>query len=155
VLRHSTTLVVALLATAALSATALASSAATKPKAGRYTGTTSESSSLSFKVSKGAKKITAFATTDGYNSVCQISGGVGGIPTYTLKLPQMKLTKSGAFSGTVKATVGPFSGTFKVKGKVTGGKAKGTVNEAGSTCGSSASNPTALDYLETFSAKRA
>ena len=153
--RHTTTLVVALLATAALSATAIASSAATKPKAGLYTGTTSEQGTLSFKVSKGAKKITAFTTTDGYNSVCQFSGGVGGIPTYTVKIPSMKLTKSGAFTGTVKATVGPFSGTFKVKGKVTGGKANGTVNDVGNTCGSSASNPTAPDYLETFSAKRA
>ena len=152
--RQTTTLVAALLATAALSATAIASSAATRPKAGHYTGATSEQGTLSFKVSKGAKKITAFTTTDGYNSVCQFSGGVGGIPTYTVKIPSMKLTKSGAFTGTMKATVGPFSGTFKVKGKVTGGKAKGTVNDVGNTCGSSASNPTAPDYLETFSAKR-
>jgi hypothetical protein len=154
VFRHTSTLVVALLATAALSATAMASSAASKPKTGHYTGTTSEQAAISFKVSKGAKKITAFTTTDGYNRVCQFSGGVGGIPTYTVKLPLMKLTKNGAFTGTVKATVGPFSGTFKVKGKVSGGKAKGSVDEVGSTCGSSASNPTARDYLETFSAER-
>jgi hypothetical protein len=152
--RHPTLFVIALIATAAFSATALASSAANRPKAGHYAGTTSEQGTVSFKLSKGAKKIIGFTTTDGYNHTCQFSGGVGGIPTFTVKPAAMKVLKSGSFTSTVKATLGGFSGTFRVKGKLKGSGARGTVTEVGSTCGSSASNPTTPDYLETFTAKR-
>ena len=151
--RHMITLALACLATAALAATALA--AGHKVKTGHYTGTTSEQGTVALKVTNHGKRITGFTATDGYNGMCQFSGGVGGIPTFTVKVPAMKVTKSRTFTGTATASVGPFSGTFKVKGKLVSGKAAGTLTEVGSTCGSGASNPTTPDYLETFRARHA
>jgi hypothetical protein len=152
--RTITLVVLACIATATLSATALAS--IPKVKTGRYAGTTSEQGgTVTLRVTDHGKRISGFTATDGYNAKCEFSGGVGGIPTYTVKAPTMKLTKSRAFSATVTATAGPFSGTFKVKGKFVSGKVRGTVTEAGSTCGSGASNPTTPDYLETFAATHA
>jgi hypothetical protein len=152
--RQTTVLVVASIAAGALSATALAAGTA-RGKPGHYTGTTSEQGTVAFKVTAGGKRVTGFATTDGYNTVCKFSGGVGGIPTFTVKVPSMKVTKSGSFTGTVKETFGPASGTFKVKGKFTSSGTRGTVTKVGDTCGSGAANPAASDYLETFTAKRA
>jgi hypothetical protein len=146
-------LIAAVIGAAALSATAFAS--LPEVKTGQYKGTNSEQGTVEFKVGDHGKRITGFTTTDGYNKMCQFSGGVGGIPTYTVKVPSMEITKSRAFSGSVKATLGGFSGTFTVKGKFTSGNARGTVTEVGGTCGTSASNPTTPDYLETFTVKRA
>jgi hypothetical protein len=156
VAREKTILVVVVVATVALVATALASGAVHgKPKAGRYTGTTSESGTVSFKVVKGGKRITGFTTEDGYNQKCQFGGGgSGGAPNFTVKVPSMTVSKTGAFAGTATATVGPFSGTFAVKGRLTATGARGTVTKLGTTCGSAASNPTTRSYLETFTAKR-
>jgi hypothetical protein len=151
--RHLFAFLVALAAAATLSTTALAVGTA-KPKTGHYKGTTSENGTVTFKVADGGKRVTGFSAADGYNRVCQFSGGVGGIPTYTVKAPSMKVDKSGSFSATVKASFGPYSGMFAVKGKVSGKKARGTVAEVGATCGSGAANPTASDYLETFTAAR-
>lgn len=151
--RHPIVLVTALTVATALSATALA--ALPRVKTGHYAGTNSERGTVAFKVADRGKRITGFTTTDGYNSMCQFSGGVGGIPTFTVKAPSMKITKSRTFSSTVKAILGGFSGTFEVKGKFASGKARGTVTEVGGTCGTSAANPTTPDYLETFTAKRA
>ena len=151
--RHALVLLGALVAAATVSATGLASGTA-KAKTGHYSGTTSENGTVALKVGKHGKRITGFTTTDGYNSACQFSGGVGGIPTFTVKVPVMKVKKSGSFTATVEAALGGFSGMFKVKGRVTGSKAHGTVTKVGDTCGSSASNPTASDYLETFTAAR-
>jgi hypothetical protein len=146
-------LVAAVVVTAAISATALASVPAVKT--GQYRGSTSEQGAIAFTVGNHGKRITGFTTTDGYNKACQFSGGVGGIPTYTVNVPSMSVTKGHVFSATVKATLGGFSGTFSVKGTFTSGGARGTVTEVGGTCGTSASNPTTPDYLETFTAKRA
>jgi len=152
--RRTLTLVMACVLTAALSATALASAA--KVKTGRYAGATSEQGgTVAFKVTNRGKRVSGFTATDGYNGKCQFSGGVGGIPTFTVKAPAMKVTKSRSFSASVSATVGPFSGKFAVKGKLISGRATGTVTEIGNTCGSSASNPSTPDYLETFTAKHA
>jgi hypothetical protein len=151
--RHPFALLVALIAAATLSATALASGTS-KAKTGHYAGKTSESGTVTLKVVKHGKRIAGFTATDGYNDVCQFSGGVGGIPTFTVRVPSMKTKKNGSFSATVAATLGGFSGMFKVRGRVTGSKARGTVTKVGDTCGSSAANPTAADYLETFTATR-
>lgn len=150
--RQPVILVAIVIGAAALSATALAS--APEVKTGRYAGTNSEKGTVAFKVADHGKRVTGFTTTDGYNQMCQFSGGVGGIPTFTVRPPTMKITKSRTFSSTVKATLGGFSGTFKVKGKLASGKARGTVTEVGATCGTGASNPTTPDYLETFTAAR-
>jgi len=148
---------VASVVAAALTATALASAAAHHtPKAGSYSGTTSESSgAVSFKVAPGGKRVTGFTTIDGYNGMCKFTGGVGGLGNYTVTVPSMKTTKTGSFTGTVKASAGPFTGTFMVKGRfTTKTTARGTVTKVGDTCGSAASNPTTPDYLETFTAKQ-
>jgi len=155
--RRTTALVAAFLAVAALATAALASVAAHHtPKAGSYSGTTSESSgAVSFKVAPGGKRVTGFTTNDGYNGMCKFSGGVGGLGNYTVTVPSMKITKTGSFTGTVKASAGPFSGTFMVKGRfTTATAARGTVTKVGDTCGSAASNPSTPDYLETFTASR-
>ncbi len=156
--RPATGLILALIAAAALAASALAAGAMHHaPKAGSYAGTTSEASgAVSFKVVPGGKRVTGFTTNDGYNGMCKFSGGAGGLGNFTVMLPSMKVTKTGAFTGTVKAKLGPFSGTFTVKGRFTSATtAHGSVTQVGSKCGSAASNPTTPDYLETFTASRA
>jgi hypothetical protein len=155
--RHTAALVVALITTAAVSATALASGAGqyAKAKPGHYAGTTSEQGTVAFSVAAGGKRVTGFTTSDGYNRQCHFSGGVGGLGNFTVKVASMPVTKNGSFSGTAKETLGPFSGTFKVTGKLAATGARGTVTKVGGTCGSGASNPTTQDYLETFSAKHA
>jgi hypothetical protein len=151
--RRSMVVFAVVVVAAVLSAAALAS--VPKVKTGQYRGTTSEQGTVAFRVGDHGKRITGFTTTDGYNRMCQFSGGVGGIPTFTVNVPSMEVTKSRAFGGTVKATLGGFSGTFTVRGTFTAGKARGTVTEVGGTCGSGASNPTTPNYLETFTATRA
>jgi hypothetical protein len=129
-----------------------AASALAAPTPGKYAGTTSEHGTVAFTVTSGGKTITAFTTTDGYNAKCKFHGGVGGIPNFTISIPSVPISTSGVFNDTVKAKLGPFSGNFQVKGKVEGGKASGTVDEVGNSCGKGAANPTVHDYLETFQA---
>jgi hypothetical protein len=124
-----------------------------KAKPGHYTGTTSEQGTVAFSVAAGAKRVNGFTTSDGYNRKCQFAGGVGGLGNFTVKVPSMAVTRNGSFSGTAKETLGPFTGTFKVTGKLNATGAQGTVTKVGATCGTSASNPTSPDYLETFTAK--
>jgi hypothetical protein len=150
--RHAIVLVAALVVAAALSGPTLASGP--KVKTGHYVGTNSEQGTVSFTVAGHGKRVTGFTTTDGYDQMCQFSGGVGAIPTFTVNVPSMKVTKSRTFTATVKATLGGFSGTFRVKGRFGSGNVRGTVTEVGGTCGAGASNPTTPNYLETFTAKR-
>lgn len=88
--------------------------------------------------------------------MCHYHGTRPHIFHYAVKVASMKVEDSGSFTHTVKATEGPFTGTFRVKGRFSSGKARGTVTRvgAGATCGSRASNPRTSDYLETFTAKR-
>jgi hypothetical protein len=129
--------------------------AAAKP--GKYTGTTSEHGTVSFTVAAGGKSVKAFSASDGYNGKCHFSGGAGGLGNFSLAVPSMKVARNGTFTTKKNVKLGPFSATIVVKGKVTGGKATGTLNKvgAGSTCGSGSSNPATQDYLETFTATRA
>jgi hypothetical protein len=122
------------------------------PTFGTYAGTTSEHGTVSFTVGAGGKAVSGFTTQDGYNGGCHFHGGVGGIPNFTVTVPNMTLGTNGQFTSTVKEKLGPFSGTFHVTGKVEGGKATGTVDELGSTCGTGSPIPTHSAYLETFAA---
>jgi hypothetical protein len=155
--RRAIALVVVTSTTAILSATALAAASAW-PKPGHYTGTTSEHGNVTFKVADHGKRVSDFTTVDGYNNMCHYTGAPPHIFHYIVAVPLMKINSSGSFTGTAKATVGFFTGTFRVKGKFSSGQAHGTVTRvgrpAGTTCGSGASNPTTSDYLETFTAKR-
>jgi hypothetical protein len=151
-------------ATAILSATGLAAASAW-PKPGHYAGTTSECQvslpgspckhgNVTFKVADHGKSVTGFTTVDGYNNKCHFTGAPPHTFHYTVKVPLMKIKSRGSFTGTAKATTGPFTGTFRVKGRFSSGRAHGTVTRVKATCGSGASNPTTSDYLETFTAKR-
>jgi hypothetical protein len=128
------------------------------PRPGHYAGTTSEHQAVTFKVTDHGKRITRFTTVDGYNNMCDYTGEPPHIFHYTVKVPSMKIKRGGSFTATVKSTLeaapGLFWGTFKVKGRFSSGRARGTVTRIGETCGSGASNPTMSDYLETFTAKR-
>jgi hypothetical protein len=162
---------------AAVSAAAFAVASAW-PQPGHYAGLTSEQGlacsanygkarcKVTFNVVDHGQRVAGFTTADGYNGKCHYVGNppVGGWPhifQYLVKVPPMKVTSIGSFTGTAKATVGTqFHGTFRVKGRFAAGKAHGTVTRIGSTrkwqptCGSDTSNPTTSDYLETFTAKR-
>lgn len=111
---------------------------------------------MTFKVTHDAKRVTGFTTVDGYNMKCHYLGTPPHIFHFTVRVPSMKVKSTGTFSHTVKAKEGPFTGSFRVKGRFSSGKARGTVTRIGaaSTCGSGASNPMTSDYLETFTAKR-
>lgn len=125
-----------------------------RPSAGSYAGATSESGTVAFKVVSGGERLTGFTTTDGYNRQCKFSGGVGGIPTFTVKIPSIKIISGGLFTATTHVRLGPFKATLKVSGKFTAAGATGTVDKPGNTCGTGAANPTAHPYRETFTAKR-
>jgi hypothetical protein len=143
-----------------------------RPKPGHYGGPTSEDGlecsanygnmgcKVTFRVVDHGKRVTGFTTEDGYNGMCDYVGNppVGGWPhifQYLVKMPPMKVRSSGSFTSTSKASVGPFTGTFRVKGRFSSGTATGTITRLNHTCDSLyASNPTTSDYLETFTAKR-
>lgn len=122
-------------------------------KPGAYAGSTSEHGTVSFTVPKGGRSVNGFVTTDGYNGKCKFKGGVGGLGNFPVRIASMKVGPGGSFKGTVKSKLGPFSATLMVSGKLVGSSARGTVDKPGATCGTSASNPTTHDYLETFTAK--
>ncbi len=86
--------------------------------------------------------------------MCHYTGTVPHIFQYLVKWSPMKVRSNGSFTGTAKAKLGPFTGTFRVKGRFSSGKAHGTITRLHATCGSHASNPTISDFAETFTAKR-
>jgi hypothetical protein len=139
----------------ALLAFASAASALAAVKPGTYAGTTSEKGTVAFTVTGGGKSISGFATSDGYNGKCHFHGGAGGMANFSISIPTIPIATNGAFAGTAKAKLGPFSGTFQVKGKVEGRKASGTIDQVGSTCGKGSQDPSVHDYLETFQASAA
>jgi hypothetical protein len=151
--RNAITLAVASFAAAILGATALASASA-RPKPGHYAGRTSEQGKVTFKVADSGRRITGFAAVDGYNMKCHFLGTPPHIFHYTVKVPLMQVKSGGSFTGTAKATEGPFTGTFRVRGRFSSGKARGAVTRLKATCGSGASNPRTSPYSETFTAKR-
>jgi hypothetical protein len=151
--RHPIALAIAVFATVVFSAAALAAASA-RPKTGHYAGKTSEHEAVTFKVTDRGRRVTGFTTVDGYNMMCHYGGTAPHIFHYTVKVASMKVEESGSFAHTVKATKGPFRGTFRVKGRFSSGKARGTVTRFRATCGSRASNPRTSDYLERFTAKR-
>lgn len=126
-----------------------------RPASGAYSGTTSEGGTVAFAVAAGGKKVTGFTTSDGYDRVCKFSGGVGGIPNFTVKIATIAISSTGTFTAVTKAKLGPFSATLKVNGKFTSAGVTGTVDKPGATCGTGAANPSAHSYLETFTAKHA
>ena len=129
-----------------------------RPRPGQYAGTTSEQQGVTFEVSKHGKRVTAFATVDGYNNMCHYTGTPDHIFHYTVKVPSMKIKRSGSFTATVKSILVPgpggLSGVFRVEGRFSSGIAHGTVTRLNFTCGADASNPTTSDYYETFTAQR-
>jgi hypothetical protein len=154
-------LVVAVFATAVLSAVAFAASSA-RPTLGHYVGTTSEHWAVKFKVADHGETVIRFRTVDWDNGRCHWKTPAH-VFHYTVSVPLMKVKSSGSFSRTVKSTLVPgpngLWGRFRVKGRFSSGKARGTVTRLGQhgrpmTCGRGASNPNTPLYLETFSAKR-
>jgi hypothetical protein len=150
--------------TVIVSATALAA-AAVLPTPGNYAGRTSEQKvcsvnfgkkgcKVTFKVADHGKRVIEFTAADGYNGMCNYTAEVPHIFQFLVKWSQMKVRSNESFTGTTKATEGPFTGTFRVKGRFSSGKAHGTITRVHHTCGSSASNPATSDYAETFAAKR-
>jgi hypothetical protein len=121
---------------------------------GRYTGSTTEHGSVTFSVT--AHAVVGFKAQDGYNGGCDFSGGVGGIPNYTVSLKSMSLTPAGRFTGRVTVSNAPFAGTavVVVTGRFVGAKAFGTVTVVGKACGTGSPTPTASMYYESFSARR-
>ena len=123
---------------------------------GVYSGTTSEKGTVGFTVAGSGKVVKSFTSTDGYSGVCKFKGGVGGIPTFTVKVASMSVAASGAFGSTVKVKVGPFSATLSISGKLAGTAARGTIKKVGpgATCGAGSPTPSKNTYLETFTAHR-
>jgi len=127
---------------------------------------------VTFKVADHGKRVTGFTAADGYNHLCHFTtANTLHIFRFLVKWPPMKTRSNGSFTGTAKATSawggGPtVTGTFRVKGRFSSGKAHGTITRLHRTCGSyarnpeggqplaSASNPATSPYAETFTAKR-
>jgi hypothetical protein len=109
---------------------------------------------VTFKVADHGKRVTGFTTADGYNGMCHYTGTVPHIFQFLVKWSPMQVRSNGSFTGTAKATLAQFTGTFRVKGRFSSGKAHGTITRLNHTCGSYASNPATSDYAETFTAKR-
>lgn len=132
---------------------ALATMALAAP-AGPYAGTTSEHSSVTFTAT--ARAVLNFKVPDTYNGGCHFTGGVGGIPTYSVAIKTMAISSSGRFAGRVRESSTPFPGTavIAVTGLFLGAKATGTVTVVGKACGIDSPTPSASLYLESFSATR-
>ena len=146
--RHAAPLSVALCALLALAAVALA-----RPARGSYTGTTSESIAVTFKVSHNRQHVLNFMTEIGYNGKC----GQGGGPGFKVTARSLSLKHNGTFSGTgTGAPPVSFVKAIKVRitGKIRGRSATGNIEESPSThCGAGTPHPSASPYQETFIAK--
>ena len=77
---------------------------------------------------------TGFTAADGYNGMCHYTGAVPHIFQYLVKWSPMKTRSNGSFTRTAKGTVGQFTGTFRVRGRFSSGKAHGTVTRIGPGC---------------------
>jgi len=132
-------------ATAVASPKALVKSAA-------YKGTNSERGPVTFEVSKNGRRIQAFTTELGYNGKC----GQGGGPGYEIKVASIAIGDGGKFAASTK---GRFPGagvkpvTVKIKGRIVGARASGSVREPGNTCATP--HKGTLPYSETFTATAA
>lgn len=161
--RRAAALGVAAFATAILSATSLAAAPA-RPRPGHYAGATSEQWPVKFQVTHHGKRITGFSTVDAYNDMCHFTGAPPHFFHHTVRVASMRIKRGGSFTATVKATVVADQNLwsyFRVRGRISSGRAHGTVTQlrgraasAPTTCGAGASNPSTSPYLETFSAKR-
>lgn len=132
---------IALAGSLALASVALA--AGRPPKAGTYEGTSSESGTVTLKVSRGA--VVGFTTTIGYDGKC----GQGGGPGFEPKVRHAVIRKD-RFSATVtfKGLVPSIpSKQGKVTGKFSGRKVTGTV-----VIPSLKSTTGCLSYSETYTA---
>jgi hypothetical protein len=145
------------LVTASAAVLALAGPASASPKAGKYSGRTSEKGAVTFVVAPNGKSVLDFSVQDGYNASCHFTGGFGGVKTFTLAIARMTLNQSGTFTGTQSQSNKPFRGTtvLVVKGRLSGTRATGTVDVPASRCGSGSPTPKAHFYLETFTASPA
>jgi hypothetical protein len=142
--------VIAALAAAMLAATALGS----VRKGATYKGTTSEpNGTVGFKVSANGKKVLNFTTLIGYDDKCEFKGGVGGAPTYELRVSSMSIRSNGSFAGSATGKVGPFHQSFKIAGRIKGKKASGTVENPTNLCGTDSPHPTTKAYFEMFTAR--
>jgi hypothetical protein len=146
-----------------LSATSLAAASA-RPRPGSYAGKTSEHQRVTFQVADHGRRITDFSTVDGYNNMCHYTD-----PRYahwfhwTVKVASMKITRGRSFTARVRLTLVPgpngLSGTFRVRGRFSSGKAHGTVTRVRGTsgqvvtCGPHSPTPTRSAFRETFTAK--
>ncbi len=135
----------------ALLALAAAAVAAKPLKRASYSGTTSEQTRVTFKVSRSGKQIEAFNARLGYNGHC----GQGGGPSYDVLVHTIEIGHGGKFSTTTKAalkgvpSVKPV--TVKVSGRISGRSANGSIVEPGNHC--SAPHAGVLPYSETFTAR--
>jgi len=144
---------VALLSATLCALLALASVALARPARGPYTGTTSESIAITFKVSHNRKHVLNLSTEIGYNGKC----GQGGGPGFKVTARSLTLKRNGTFSGTgTGAPPVSFVKAIKVQitGKIRGRTATGNIEESPAThCGPGTTHPSASPYQETFIAK--
>ncbi len=137
-----------------LAVTVALAGAALGATAGKYSGTTTEHGVVTFTVTKHA--VLHFTVQDGNNGGCNFAGGVGGIPTYSVTIKSMAISRSGRFSARVTKSNAPFPGSavIAVTGRFTRSTAFGTVTAIGKTCGSDSPTPGASLYYESYSATR-
>jgi len=136
----------------AVAGTAVVAVAATAPKSGKWTGTTSEAgNAVSFTVSSNHKSITKFTTHVGYNGAC----GQGGAGNWPVSIAKLTITKKHAFSGSTIAHIGIYRETMVVSGKFSGTKATGTVGNPSKVCPAGSLHPRRKYTWETFTATHA
>lgn len=147
--------VVATICAGALVATAVGALAATKPKAGNWSGSTNKShSAVTFTVSANRKLVTKFAAHFSYGGKCIFGGGAGGFADYAVSVPKMTISSHDTFAArvTVKDTFFHTTAKGLVSGKFAGTRAQGTLSVPGDFC--PAPRKTALLYIESFTATR-
>lgn len=119
--------------------------AAAKIAAGRYAGTTSEKSPVTFTIS--GTKITHFKAVLAYNGKC----GQGGGPGLTAAPASITIGSGGAFSQSVTLSLtgisSPIHDPGRVFGKVSGSTVKGTIEQF-------LHGQVNRCYIETFTARR-
>ena len=138
-----------ILAAVCLTSSVAAQDVFAAPKQGSYAGTTSEKAPITFKVASGGKKITAVASTLGYDGKC----GAGGGPGFSFVAPSAPIGTGGKFAVTVKAHAGTATGVIQISGVIAGANAHGTISEPKPFFTCKAPNQHVNPYSETFTAK--
>ena len=144
--------VIAAVCAVTIAGTAAVAVAATAPKSGKWAGTTSEHSTVTFAVSSNHKQVTNFITQLGYNGACGQGGGAG----FGIKVARMAITPQHTFSASTIARAFGITIHVKINGSFSGGKATGAVKNPANVCsGVGGTGKGRFAYAETFSATHA